>query len=378
MAKYPGIEVSPTDVEKIMGTLTTAGEQLSNLATSTFELEKNKVVSWMRSKIARSLSFGTESVSTVLKNLSTVIKNLCDYFGLDYILAISCGDEVDESMTLLYQYGLPVSDFALGEYDCSDKAASFKGLTELIRGSSQISPLNLLEYSDLPIISQTYNLHRKGGSRSAVLSRISPPQESPAALILGRFSQDLKLDNFSDIDKESLQSIVGDVAMVTEIVLLIERLKDAIEKQKIFTEDIAHDRRNPIQNIIIKADLLRMGLVPENEVKDQAKKLAAQVRRLHMLSQRIWTLEAILRKRLILDTNSRTSVYKVIMECRAILLDLAMDRGIEISVDPELEKLLPIQVDKDFFAQTVLNLIDNAIKYSWKRSEIRIDGKQRA
>ena len=51
------------------------------------------------------------------------------------------------------------------------------------------------------------------------------------------------------------------------------------------------------------------------------------------------------------------------------------DKGFEVQVD--VEKSLPrLYVDKDALSQAVLNLIDNAMKYSNSRKEIAVSARR--
>jgi signal transduction histidine kinase len=94
------------------------------------------------------------------------------------------------------------------------------------------------------------------------------------------------------------------------------------------------------------------------------------------MSQRVWTLGEIDRGHLLASDVEKVSAYEVIAECRKTLNDLAEQREIKIILDPLLKNWPPLWVNKALFHQTVLNLVDNAIKYSRDNTEIRIDGKR--
>jgi hypothetical protein len=49
------VDVSPTDVQEIMDHLGEAGQHLSHLASTTFQLEKARVMGWIHGKVAESL-----------------------------------------------------------------------------------------------------------------------------------------------------------------------------------------------------------------------------------------------------------------------------------------------------------------------------------
>jgi len=385
----PDIEISPQDVEEIMEVLENAGRQLSHLATSMFELEKSKVVGWIRGGIAHSLAFlidKSSSTPEVWQNLSNSLKHLCVYFGIDYVLSLSCGKEDEATITLLYQYGLPEADFpVMEEHQCAEKLESLSKLILDIRKWNSTTEVELSEYADLPILDKLNSLISKPESRWVLGVPMTPPWMSPSIMILGKINKDMSLNIFSPQDREALLAITGDIVLTTEVVLLVNQLsehavalQEASEQQTVFIEDVAHDIRNPIQNMIIKADLLKNEDLSYDEILDEAEKLAAEVRRLHLISQRVWTLERIRRGELTRDNLNEVgvSIYQVIMECRRSLIDLAEDRGIQISVDKKLERWPAIQLDRELFMEAVLNLMDNAVKYSYDKTEIRIDGRR--
>lgn len=377
----PEIEVSPQNVEEIMRVLENAGTQLSHLATSMFESEKSKIVGWIRGSIVHSLaSLSAESSSTpgVWRALSDSLEHLCVYFGLDYILSLSCSED-GGTISLLYQYGLPEAGFPMEKHQCSEKSESLYRLMSAIRGWNNIAEMELSEYADLPILDKLNSVIPQQESRQVLGVPMAPPWMTPSIIILGNIDKDII---FSPHDKDALSAIIGDIVLATEIVLLINQLADLAielqlvsERQAAFIEDVAHDIRNPIQNIITMADLLRSGFLFHDEIPDQVKKLAAEARRLHLTSQRIWTLERIRVNHYTLD-EVRVPIYQVIMECRQSLIDLAEERKIRISVDRSLGGWPAIQLDRELFMQAVLNLMDNAVKYSYDGTEVRIDGKR--
>jgi K+-sensing histidine kinase KdpD len=101
-----------------------------------------------------------------------------------------------------------------------------------------------------------------------------------------------------------------------------------------------------------------------------------QVRRLHTVSTRAWTLINIARGVYEAEGKADVYVYTVIMEHRKSLFDVAKQRDIEIVVDHSLENWPPVKVNATLLSQAILNLLDNAVKYSKDGTEIRVDGKR--
>jgi hypothetical protein len=81
------LEVGPDDVQRIMDDLETAGKQLSELATTTFQSHKARIVAWIRSGIAESLKNLTGNGHRPESFWQEIEASLCvssRYFGADY------------------------------------------------------------------------------------------------------------------------------------------------------------------------------------------------------------------------------------------------------------------------------------------------------
>jgi signal transduction histidine kinase len=163
--------------------------------------------------------------------------------------------------------------------------------------------------------------------------------------------------------------------MVLQSALLVDQLKDLIRKRDLFLEDVAHDIRAPIQNMIFQSALLKRGAVPERDYPRWAGKIATQARRLHMVSKRVWAMAALDKGTALKESPQKVSVSEIVHEHRASLEAVAAARNVEIWVDPVLSDWAPIMVHKELFSQTVLNLLDNGVKYSSRHTQVRIDGK---
>lgn len=384
-AKERKTEISPEQVGEMIEVLRKAGEQLSVLATSKYELEKDKVGAWIRSNIAHSLTtLSAENTSTarVWENLSKSLEYIITCFGLDYIMIMLCNQQDEGSLILLCQSGLQEDSFHLGEYKCTKDDGLSKFISEIIKSDegseiNEISEINLSRYAKLPIMDKLRKLHAQHKTYTVLAVPILTHKyifaANPSIMILGNWDKNLSYNSFNEYDKEDLLSIIQSIRLMSEIVMLVDHLEEVAESQHIFVEAVAHDIRNPIQNIIAKADLLRKGLFEPKDVPNQVQRLAAQARRVHLLSQRVWTLEALRRKDFKPD-EVNVNVYQVIMECQQLLMDLVESKGLKMSVDKELQNLPTVKLDRNLFMQTMLNLMDNAIKYSTE-GEIRVDGR---
>lgn len=377
LSASPAIEVAPQAVEEIQRLLRRAATQLSDLATSIYESEKSKVVDWIQNQVTRSLApLRTTPLETskIWERLSFSLEYMISYFGLDYALILSSGDETEKGLKVLCQSGLPTARFPNGKSQ-SATAVPISTLRSTLFGLKDPRSITLREYKDLPGFNRLHRLHR-GGERVLVIPIPTSLESAACIMILGNFEKDVELDAFAPNDHEALERTSEEVKLVAEIALLVEQLKATARRQTLFLEDVAHDIRTPIEAILVQTNVLTLGLATPQETKRLARGLAAQVRRLHLLNQRVWMLVYIERGVFEPGEEERVSVYQTIMEHRKQLLDLAESRNIQILVARELEEWPTIQVNKMLFSQAVLNLIDNAVKYSRDQTEIRIDGRR--
>jgi signal transduction histidine kinase len=375
---YPANEISPQEIEKFQETLKNTAKHLSHLAISAHELDKAKIVDWIQNHITRALlplSTTPINVSEVWKQLSLGLAFTARYFGLDYALALSLQDETDKSLRVLCQSGLPETDFRAGT-KIPVNATAYTTLRSAFGELKELAPIDLPRHEDLPLFDRLSRLHVRGRSKHILAVPLSTPKTpSTTIVILGKFKKDTLPGGFSDDDRDALRQIVEAIILVVEIILLVEQLEETANKQAHFLEDVAHDIRTPIQNLIVQSDALSRSLTLD-EAKHVGQDMTAQARRLNRMSARIWTMINIDRGALVSEKPEKVPVYQTLTEQRKFLLELAEKRTIQIWIDKAMESWPAVQVHKTLFSQTVLNLIDNAIKYSRKGTDVRVFGKQ--
>lgn len=140
---------------------------------------------------------------------------------------------------------------------------------------------------------------------------------------------------------------------------MIDRLTDEQQKQKKFIDSVTHEIRTPLTNIIGYADL--SGRVNEEEQRkkyfsyiiDESKRLLNMVNNLLDLSQ--------LNQYEFSVTRKETDLKNIVMKAVELMKDRAGKFG--IAIDCRLEDIRAC-VDEEKIKQVIINIIDNAIKYS--------------
>ena len=179
----------------------------------------------------------------------------------------------------------------------------------------------------------------------------------------------LAISRADDLDKRIPQ--VGppdEVGRLTETFnIMLDRLERLFRGQQRFIADISHELRNPLTTIRGNVDLMRrmnsVDLTSLDAIQAESERMTRMVGDLLLLAQADAGLP-IRRERVELDTLM-LQVYRQVRP----LAD-----GIELSIGAEDQAA--ILGDPDRIKQLVLNLVDNAIKYTPKGGKVTL-GLQR-
>lgn len=184
----------------------------------------------------------------------------------------------------------------------------------------------------------------------------------------------LSVDSHIITDEEGKEvGIEGIGRGVTERETQLQRI---IEEQDRFMEDISHEIRTPIATILATAENMQKGIVPTSDQPKVLKKIVTELQRLNLLAQRFWRAELI-RKGKLECQKSKVDVYERIAFCKTLLTSLAERKSISIEIDNEIKKWSPQLLDREMFQHAIFNLIDNAIKYSYPGTFVKVYGNQR-
>lgn len=153
---------------------------------------------------------------------------------------------------------------------------------------------------------------------------------------------------------------------------LLSRLKEALEKERRFTDDAAHELRTPLAALKTQAQVALKSTNPE-ELHKALQQIVLSVDRASHLVQQMLTLARYGHEQQSIPFT-KISLYKVSEEVLAQHTPKALEKNIELSLDGFESSFI-------YGEQTILsilfnNLVDNAIKYSPQGSKIDVNINQ--
>jgi len=156
--------------------------------------------------------------------------------------------------------------------------------------------------------------------------------------------------------------------LVSELNALLARLREALDRQKRFTADAAHELRSPLTALQVQLDMLARARTPE-ENRAALEALRAGMKRAARLVEQMLTM-ARLEPEAQLAQPAAVALDALAAQVAGELEPLAEARRIEL----RLERLESVVVRGDATALHALarNLIDNAIRYAPAGGAVRL------
>lgn len=172
----------------------------------------------------------------------------------------------------------------------------------------------------------------------------------------------------ADLSPLTVQGLPIEIITIAESVNnLLNRLQRALESERSFTANSAHELRTPIATALAQTQRLQQEL-ETGKAKERADKIAASLRSLSDLSEKLMQLAKAEGGGLL-----STQQYDL-----TELLQLVVDEVRRSSIAPTIKLKLPHKggfmstIDPDAFAILVHNLLDNAIKHGANNQPIEV------
>ncbi|HEX2062192.1 MAG TPA: HAMP domain-containing sensor histidine kinase, partial [Thermoanaerobaculia bacterium] len=137
-----------------------------------------------------------------------------------------------------------------------------------------------------------------------------------------------------------------------------------------FVSNVSHELRTPLSSIRVFGEYMRLGRVEKPEkVRQYGEYIEAESRRLTQLINNILDfskIESAEKKYRFCETDIAQLVEQTVAAFEVPL----RDHGVVISF--EADPVPPLNVDRDAIGQVLMNLLDNAVKYSNGRKDIDV------
>lgn len=152
---------------------------------------------------------------------------------------------------------------------------------------------------------------------------------------------------------------------------LLQRLHGAMESERRFTGDAAHELRTPIAALRAQLDALRLAADKQTRMQAQ-QQAAASADRLARLVNQLLTLS-----RLDVALKPEASSADLALLARELCQDLG-PRAIQKQIDLSLHALsAPLCADADALRILIRNLLDNALRYTPRGGRVEISVAER-
>jgi signal transduction histidine kinase len=141
---------------------------------------------------------------------------------------------------------------------------------------------------------------------------------------------------------------------------MIQRLHEAFEGQRQFIADASHELRTPLTVICSELEFIQQHTKDE-KVRESIRTSLTEIDRLARMTKGMLLLSTMD------DSQSHLSLETIrldelIVECVQLLKTIATEKKIDLQI--RIDEVVEIEADRDKIKSALVNLVDNAVKYS--------------
>jgi two-component system, OmpR family, sensor histidine kinase CreC len=162
---------------------------------------------------------------------------------------------------------------------------------------------------------------------------------------------------------------------VAKLGLAFEEMRQTLEGKKYieqYVQTLTHEIKSPLSGIRAAAELLQGNLPPEDE-KRFLGNILNDSHRIQALIEKMLLLSSLQTKQKI-DDKTNFLINEFLEDIKKCLESQLIEKKITLNVQLQ-DNSLSISADKFFLKQAILNLLQNAIEFSSKNSQITLEAK---
>ena len=149
---------------------------------------------------------------------------------------------------------------------------------------------------------------------------------------------------------------------------MIERIDNAFKSQKRFVANASHEIKTPLTVIQTELEILDKK-IKDSESEESIKNALSEIENLTKLTNSLLTIVKLDASQSKLNL-SQVRIDELLADCIQTINKAAMNKDININLS--FDDAVEIEADKEKLRSVFLNLIDNAIKYSFPNSTVAV------
>ncbi|MES2390919.1 MAG: ATP-binding protein [Acidobacteriota bacterium] len=269
----------------------------------------------------------------------------------------------DEGSTEFYRHSLRLPDGT--HVLVLSHVRPIEGKTVLLRIGYSTEPIRRqsIQLFGLLMLVMPFALFVAGAAGAKVAAKALDPLKQMAEL-----TEDITAHRLSErVPVRNADDELGHMARVLND--LLERLQTSFQQLQRFTSDVSHELRTPLASIRSIGEVGAQADYDSVQYRDMIGSMLEEVSRLTSMIDTLLTIAHAESGSIALD-RSRFSATQLVRESVSIVKVLAEDKAQIISIMSTDDGQL--SADRAFLRMAVVNLLDNAVKYSPESSEIYV------
>ncbi|HJR64957.1 MAG TPA: ATP-binding protein [Gemmatimonadaceae bacterium] len=176
---------------------------------------------------------------------------------------------------------------------------------------------------------------------------------------------------YDERDLELAEELARRAALAVENARLYHESEQATRSRDQMLGVVAHDLRNPLNTMLMAAELLAGSSPPDSQTYRHAAIVQRAGERMNRLVQDLLDVKRMESGRLAVEPR-RMSSRSIILEAVETLRSLATSSSVDLVMDAEGDEPPPVLADPHRIQQVFSNLIGNAIKFTPKGGQVII------